>query len=255
LIPPPDVTIALFPSAKPPGAVSVPALSMGDVAASPVRGSAEAPHGADRAKLAAAVSTAPAARAQPATPPDAKGGAPSDDDPDDGPSGKIELPLPQLRQSAAPPAPAAAESSGPAQAPALESITRLIIERARIDQPVLHIRLQLDQLGAIDVDLRRGPDGVRVEISAELPDTRRLLAHAAPALAQEIRAAGVGLDSVNVAGGNTASFSGAFQGEGGERPNGRGPSWYEGSSAVLDAPAPRPSAAATPGQPRLNLLA
>lgn len=93
----------------------------------------------------------------------------------------------------------AAERPGPP--PALASVTRVIVEQGKLEPSSLKLRLDHDQLGGIDISFSRGPRGLLVEISALSSDTRHLLTGHAASIAQEIRAAGVDLQSITVAGG------------------------------------------------------
>jgi Meckel syndrome type 1 protein len=82
-------------------------------------------------------------------------------------------------------------------------IERIEVLRDLADAQDTSIRLVPDALGAIDVSLRRDGDTVQVHMTAEQPQTRQLLAEAAPKLAELAEQRGLKLQQATAeAGGN-----------------------------------------------------
>ena len=80
------------------------------------------------------------------------------------------------------------------------------IEKLRdmADANDMRIRVVPDALGAIDVSLRRDGDTVQVQLVAEQPQTRAMLAEAQPRLTEMAEARGLKLQHGTATGGNTA---------------------------------------------------
>lgn len=139
--------------------------------------------------------------------------------------------------------PAIAEPPGEASpAPQLPAVARVIVEHASLAAPVFRIRLEQEGLGRIDIELRRGPGGVRVELSSDAGETRRILSDAAPALAIEIRSAGVALEGVHVGGGGGAFSAGT-------------PAGQEREGSGLPRQAPRDADFRSPQTPAVPIVA
>ena len=143
----------------------------------------------------------------------------------------------------------AGEGGAPALhlAPMLAPVARAILENAAGSAPSLRLRLEHDELGGIEITLRSGRGGVTVEIRADRPETARLLSIGSGALAQELRAAGLGLESVTIGGGHahaSGEHSAAREGASDTRASTSSAASPESADAGL-APAPRRPARAS----------
>ncbi len=111
-------------------------------------------------------------------------------------------------------------------------IERIEVLRDLADAQDTSIRLVPDALGAIDVSLRRDGDTVQVHMTAEQPQTRQLLAEAAPKLAELAEQRGLKLQQATAeAGGNAAGQ--------------QAPHRHQQQEPQPTAPAPRRAADAT----------
>ncbi|MDF2494370.1 flagellar hook-length control protein FliK [Sphingomonas sp.] len=78
---------------------------------------------------------------------------------------------------------------------AMKMIGRIEMLRDALDAADTSIRLIPDKLGAIDVSLRRDGDAVTVQMTAQAPETRQLLAEAQPKLVELAEARGLKLSA------------------------------------------------------------
>ncbi|PCG13821.1 hypothetical protein COA07_13070 [Sphingomonas adhaesiva] len=92
-------------------------------------------------------------------------------------------------------------------------IQRIEMLRDMADANDMSIRLVPDALGAIDISLRRDGDTVQVQLTAEQPRTRALLAEAQPQLTDMAEARGLKLQQAPAAtgGGDRAATAGQQQ--------------------------------------------
>lgn len=103
----------------------------------------------------------------------------------------------------------------PPPPPVVHSLARLVLENAGRSEhvnPSLSLRLDHEDLGSIDIALRRGRGGLVIELSAQRTETMHLLAGSSSTLVQEIRSAGVDLESVTVGSGSPQGSSDQGQG-------------------------------------------
>jgi len=153
----------------------------------------------------------------------------------------------------------AGNAEAPLLPPPLVPVARAILEQDARNLPSLRLRLDHGELGVIEISLSRGRSGLVVDLLADRADTSRLLAGGAPALAHDLRAHGLGLESVNVSSGGHASPGGHDTNAGRSAPHGLGaPSGSAGAStsspdAPLESPSRRSSRAG--GRSSLDLLA
>ncbi|WP_422056093.1 flagellar hook-length control protein FliK [Sphingomonas sp.] len=82
-------------------------------------------------------------------------------------------------------------------------IERIAALRDGVEAADTRIRLAPENLGAVDVSIRRDGDRIQVHFTAENPATRQLLADAAPRLAELAEARGLKLGQSSVDGGGT----------------------------------------------------
>jgi len=87
-------------------------------------------------------------------------------------------------------------------------IERIVTMRDMVAENDTRLRLSPDMLGTIDVSLRRDGDQVQVQISAEQPQTRQMLADAQPRLAELADARGVKLHLTGGQAGGTGQHAG-----------------------------------------------
>ncbi|WP_177200227.1 flagellar hook-length control protein FliK [Sphingomonas rubra] len=90
-------------------------------------------------------------------------------------------------------------------------IERIEMIRDAANEVDTRIRLVPDALGAIDVDVRRDGDTLHVRFQADQPQTRALLADAAPRLAEAAEARGLRLGQSSVGGGQGDGTAGQGQ--------------------------------------------
>lgn len=121
----------------------------------------------------------------------------------------------ELRQVAAPeaPAPEAVAAPAPAEPPAelpqqVDQVASAVIERVEAGGGEARIHLEPLELGEVTIHVRTDGDEVRIEIRAERPDAARLLRDHTQDLSSLLGSRGLNLSDVNVGvgGGNAGSF-------------------------------------------------